>query len=213
MHHFRSVFLFLLLVGGLRAAPAPKTVVFFGDSLTFGYGLDDPATQSYPAVIEKRIKAGGIDAKVINAGISGDTSSGGVSRVEWVLKQDVDIFVLALGANDGLRGIDPAVTEANLNAIIARVRHKDPDAVIILAGMRMPDILGADFVRAYAKVYPSVAAAQHITLIPFLLDGVGGRKELNQADGIHPNAAGAVIVANTVWKTLAPILLTPRFGG
>ncbi len=213
MHHFRALFLLLLLVGSLRAAPAPQTVVFFGDSLTFGYGLDDPATQSYPALIEQKIKAGGINAKVINAGISGDTSSGGVSRVEWVLKQNVDIFVLALGANDGLRGIDPAVTEANLNAIIARVRRKCPDAVIILAGMRMPDILGVDFVRAYAKVYPEVAAAQHITLIPFLLDGVGGHRELNQADSIHPNAAGAVIVANTVWKTLAPILLTPRFGG
>jgi acyl-CoA thioesterase-1 len=209
MRHFRSVFLFLLLLGSLRAAAPPKTVVFFGDSLTFGYGLDDPATQSYPALIEQKIKAGGIDAKVVNAGISGDTSSGGASRVDWVLKQKVDIFVLALGANDGLRGIDPAVTEANLNAIVARVRHKYPGAVIILAGMRMPDILGVDFVRAYDKVYPSVAAAQHIMLIPFLLDGVGGHKELNQADGIHPNAAGAAIVANNVWKTLAPILLTP----
>jgi len=212
MHHFRSIFLFLMLLSSLRADAAPKTVIFFGDSLTFGYGLEDPSTQSYPALIEQKIKAGGIAAKVINAGISGDTSSGGLSRVDWVLKQNVDIFVLALGANDALRGVDPAVTQSNLNAIIARVRRKSPDAVIILAGMRMPDILGVDFVRAYAKVYPSVAAAQHVTLIPFLLEGVGGRKELNQADGIHPNAAGAAVVANTVWKTLAPILLTPRFG-
>lgn len=213
MHHLRFLCAAVLLVGLLGAASPPKTVVFLGDSLTYGYGLDDPATQSYPALVQKKIAGAGVNAKVVNAGLSGDTSAGGLRRVDWVLKQPVDIFVLALGANDGLRGIDPAVTEANLNAIVAKVRKKYPDAVIVLAGMKMPDILGADYVKAYSQVYPAVAARQEITLIPFLLEGVGGHRDLNQADGIHPNASGAAIVAQTVWKTLAPMLLSTKITG
>jgi acyl-CoA thioesterase-1 len=214
MSYLRILALTILLAGLLRAAEPPaNTVVFFGDSLTYGFGLDDPATQSYPALIQKKILAAGSNAKVVNAGLSGDTSAGGLRRVDWILKQPLDIFVLALGANDGLRGIDPAVTEANLNAIIAKVRRKYPDASIILAGMRLPDILGADYVRNYAAVYPRVAAQQRVTFIPFLLEGVGGRSGLNQADSIHPNAQGAAIVADTVWKTLAPIVLSPKITG
>jgi len=143
---------------------------------------------------------------VVNAGLSGDTTAGGLRRVDWVLRQKVDIFVLALGANDGLRGIDPGDIEANLNSIIAKVRRKYPTATIILAGVKMPAILGADYVRDYDEVFPAVAARQEVTLIPFLLEGVGGHADLNQSDGIHPNARGAEIVAGTVWKTLAPIV-------
>jgi len=212
MHHLRYYFAAFLLIGLVRAAPVPQTILFLGDSLTYGLGLDDPATQSYPALVQKKISAAGLNAKVVNAGLSGDTSAGGLRRVDWLLRQKVDIFVLALGANDGLRGIDPAVTEANLNSIIAKVKRDDPAATIILAGMMMPPILGADYVRAYDQVFPAVAARQKVTFIPFLLDGVGGHSDLNQADGIHPNATGAAIVASTVWKTLAPIVLANNVG-
>jgi len=206
MHHLRYLFAAVLMISLVRAAPAPQTIVFFGDSLTYGFGLDDPATQSYPALVQKKISAAGLNAKVVNAGLSGDTTAGGLRRVDWVLRQKVDIFVLALGANDGLRGIDPGDIEANLNSIIAKVRRKYPTATIILAGVKMPAILGADYVRDYDEVFPAVAARQEVTLIPFLLEGVGGHADLNQSDGIHPNARGAEIVAGTVWKTLAPIV-------
>ena len=127
-------------------------------------------------------------------------------RIDWILRQPVDLFVLALGANDGLRGTDPAATRANLQQIIDRLRAKYPKAKLVLAGMQMPPTLGADFSRAFGKIYPELAAKNDATLIPFLLEGVGGRPDLNQADAIHPTAAGAAIVAETVWKTLRPLL-------
>jgi acyl-CoA thioesterase-1 len=190
----------------MRAAEPAPTVVFFGDSITFGFGLPDPDAQSYPALIQRRIDEQGLPWRVVNAGLSGDTTAGGLRRLGWTLREAPGIFVLALGANDGLRGIDPAVTQANLEAIIGRVRARFPQTRIVLAGMRMPPSLGADYVAAFDAVFPRVAREKRVRLIPFLLAGVGGNPALNQADGIHPNPAGAAVVAGTVWKTLAPLL-------
>jgi acyl-CoA thioesterase-1 len=187
--------------------PATRTLVFFGDSLTAGYGLPDPATQSYPAQVQGRIDAERLPWQVVNAGLSGETSAGGLRRLDWVITRKPDVFVLELGANDGLRGIPPEVTRANLQAIIDRVRSRYPGTAIVLAGMRMPASMGPEFEEAFAAVYPSLAKRNGLTLIPFLLDGVAGRPELNQPDRIHPTASGASIVADTVWKSIRPILV------
>ncbi len=198
---------FVYFVVALQAQSAEtRTLVFFGDSLTAGYGLADPAAEAYPALIQEKISAAKLEWRVVNAGLSGETTAGGVRRIDWILRQPVDLFVLALGANDGLRGTDPAATRANLQQIIDRVRAKYPKAKLVLAGMQMPPTLGADFSRTFGKIYPELAAKNDATLIPFLLEGVGGRPDVNQADAIHPTAAGATIVAETVWKTLQPLL-------
>lgn len=204
---FPWVFLFglCLAAGSLRAA-APRTIVFFGDSLTAGYGLEDPAREAYPALIQEKIDAAHLPWRVVNAGLSGETTSGGLRRVEWILRQPVDIFVLALGANDGLRGIEPALSRANLQGIIDRVRARYPAAQIVLAGMLMPPNLGEDYTREFAAMFPALAAKNHLGLIPFLLTGVASQPELNQPDGIHPTAAGAAKVAETVWVALHPLL-------
>ena len=184
------------------AAADTKTVLFFGDSLTAGYGLEDPATEAFPALVQKKIDAVGLPWRVVNAGLSGETSAGGRRRVDWILRQPVDIFVLALGGNDGLRGIPPDATRANLQAIIDRVRAKDPSLRIVLVGIAAPPNMGAEFTQAFAAIFPELAAKNHLPLIPFLLEGVGGRPELNQADGIHPNEKGHAIVAEIVWAAL-----------
>ncbi|HYP17642.1 MAG TPA: arylesterase [Opitutus sp.] len=183
-----------------------KTIVFFGDSLTAGYGLDDPTSEAYPALIQAKIAAAQQPYRVVNAGLSGETSAGGLRRVDWILRQPVDIFVLALGANDGLRGIEPSVTKANLQATLDRVRAKNPATKILVAGMMMPASLGAAYAREYTAVFPDVARKNNATLIPFLLENVGGRDELNQPDRIHPTAEGQAILAETVWKHLQPLL-------
>ncbi|HEY1793444.1 MAG TPA: arylesterase [Opitutaceae bacterium] len=189
------------------ASAAPdRTVVFFGDSLTAGYGLDDPQTQSYPARIQEKVDAAGLRWKVVNAGLSGETSAGGLRRVDWVLGQHIDAFVLALGANDGLRGIDPQVTRANLQEIINRVRSRWPRAAIVIAGMKMPQSMGQDYAANFDRIFPGLAARNSATLIPFLLEGVAAHPSLNQGDGIHPTAAGDALVAGTVWTYLLPIL-------
>jgi len=188
------------------AASQPKTVVFFGDSLTYGLGLEDPATQAYPALIGQKIAAAHLPWQIVNAGLSGDTTAAGLRRIAWVLRRPIDLFVLALGANDGLRGIDPAITRDNLRGIIARVRARDPEATIVLAGMRMPPSMGADYAAAYAAVFPQVAREERVVLIPFLLEDVAGRPELNGPDNVHPNAAGHRLVAATVWQVLRPLL-------
>jgi acyl-CoA thioesterase-1 len=202
---FCGLFLALAVVA-LCAEPAPRTIVFFGDSLTAGYGLAEPAEEAFPAVIQKKLAAAPSPWRVVNAGSSGETTAGGLRRVDWILRQPLDIFVLELGANDGLRGIEPAVSSANLQGIIDRVRAKYPAAKILLAGMQMPASFGADYVRDFAAIYPTLAEKNHIALVPFLLDGVALRAELNQGDGIHPTAAGHALVADTVWKYLAPLL-------
>ena len=201
------VFLFSLVLAAVSLrAEDTHTVVFFGDSLTAGYGLDDPASEAYPALIQEKITAAKLPWRVVNAGLSGETTSGGLRRVEWILRQPVDVFVLVLGANDGLRGIEPAVSSANLQGIIDRVHAKDPAAKIVLVGMQMPPNFGEEYTRAFAAMYPALAAKNHLTLVPFLLEGIGGRSELNQPDGIHPTAQGHAIAAETVWRALRPLL-------
>ena len=202
----RITFLWLAFAAATLGADAPRSVVFFGDSLTAGYGLDDPASEAYPALIQAKIDAQHLPWRVVNAGLSGETTAAGLRRVDWILRQPVDVFVLALGANDGLRGIDPGVSSKNLQGIIDRVRAKYPAAKIILAGMQLPPTLGEEYGRAFAAIYPPLAEKNHLVLIPFLLANVGGHMELNQPDGVHPTAAGAVVVAETVWQVLLPLL-------
>lgn len=201
----------LLLLGcacfaGRAAASDLHTIMFFGDSLTAGYGLSDPASQAFPALIQQKIDDAGLPWRVINAGLSGETTSAGLRRVDWVLRQPVDIFVLALGANDGLRGIDPSVSRRNLQKIVERVRAKNPKVKVVLAGMQMPPAMGADFSRDFERMFPEIATVTDATLVPFLLEGVGGREDLNQPDRIHPTARGHAIIAETVWKILLPLL-------
>lgn len=194
-----------LTCAALAAEPA-RTIVFFGDSITAGYGLDEPAEEAFPALIQKKLDASGRSWRVVNAGLSGETTSGGLRRVEWVLRQPIDVFVLALGANDGLRGIEPAISRRNLQGIIDRVRAKNPAVKILLAGMQMPPTLGPEYTRDFAMIYPELAEKNRLALVPFLLEGVGGTTEYNQADGIHPNAEGHRMVAKTVWAHLLPLL-------
>jgi len=195
-------------VCGTTAAedPVKRTLVFFGDSLTAGYGLTDPGTESYPAVIQRKIDEEHLPWRVVNAGLSGETSAGGLRRVDWILRQGADLFVLELGGNDGLRGIAPEVTRANLQAIIDRVRSANPAARIVVAGMRMPASMGPEYSAAFLSIYPALAKKNSLPLVPFLLEGVAGKPDLNQPDGIHPTAAGHRMVADLLWKMLLPIL-------
>jgi acyl-CoA thioesterase-1 len=197
----------LFLLPGLNLSGQPsetQRILFFGDSLTAGYGID-PAL-AYPALIQKRIDAHGTNATVTVGAVSGDTSAGGLRRIDWMLRQPVDIFVLALGANDGLRGVDTADTAKNLQAIIDRVKAKYPEAKIVIAGMRMPPSLGKDYTETFAAIFPVLAETNDATLIPFLLEGVGGDLELNLPDRIHPNPEGHQILADTVWLALGDLV-------
>ncbi|HTE00400.1 MAG TPA: arylesterase [Mucilaginibacter sp.] len=178
-----------------------KTILFFGDSLTAGYGLDDPA-DAFPGVIQRKIDSAKLPYTVVNSGVSGETTAGGLGRIDWILKQKVDVFILELGANDGLRGIPVKETAKNLQAIVDKVKAKYPDAKLVLLGMQVPPSMGGDYVNGFKAVFPKVAADNKMALVPFLLDGVGGNPKLNQADGIHPTAEGAKIVAGNVWKVL-----------
>jgi acyl-CoA thioesterase-1 len=197
----------LLLASPLmRAAESQKTLLFFGDSLTAGYGLADPDDESYPAQVQKHIDAEHLPWHVVNAGLSGETSAGGLRRIDWVLNQKPDVFVLELGANDGLRGTATDVTSANLQGIIDQVRAKYPDTRIVLAGMRMPPNMGQDYTDAFHALFPALAKKNGLVLIPFLLDKVATFPDLNQADGMHPTAAGAKIVADGVWAVIRPLL-------
>jgi acyl-CoA thioesterase I len=197
----------MLLLGALSARGVePRTIIFFGDSLTAGYGLADPTSESYPALIQEKIDEAGLPWRIVNAGLSGETTSAGLRRVDWILRQPVDIFVLALGANDGLRGIDPSVSRDNLQKIVERVRAKNPKVKILLAGMQIPPAMGPEFSREFERMFPAVAEKYDATLVPFLLEGVGGRVDLNQPDRIHPTAKGHAIIADTVWKVLRPLL-------
>ena len=206
---FPGLLALVILLNGVAHAgesPAGRTLVFFGDSLTAGFGLADPAAEAYPALIQARIRDAGLPWRVVNAGLSGETTAGGLRRIDWTLRTPPDLFVLALGANDGLRGISPALMRSNLEEIIGRVRRRQPAARIVLAGMQMPPELGPEHAAAFARVFPEVAEKTGATLVPFLLDGVGGVAELNQGDRIHPNPAGHAVIAETVWKILQPLL-------
>jgi acyl-CoA thioesterase-1 len=203
--------------GSFAASPSPvhaaashiKTIVCFGDSLTAGYGLDDPLSESYPARLQEKLTSAGLSYRVVNAGLSGETSAGGLRRIDWILRQPIDIFFLALGANDGLRGIEPSVTRENLDAILKKVRAKYPSAELVVAGMMMPATMGASYAREYAAIFPDIAKQNDALLLPFLLENVGGRDELNQPDRMHPTAEGQQILAENVWKILEPLLKAP----
>ncbi len=185
----------------LSAAPV---VLFLGTSLTAGLGVDPD--DAYPARIQEKIDSAGWAFRVVNAGVSGETSAGGLRRIDWLLRQPIAVLVLELGANDGLRGQDVDSLRANLETIIARTRAAHPNVGIVLAGMESPPNMGRAYTTAFHAVFPDVARRTHVTLIPFLLDSVAAVPELNQADGIHPTAEGQRIVANNVWKYLAPEL-------
>lgn len=184
---------------------AKKTILCFGDSITAGYGLDD-SNDAYPAVLQTRIDSLGLDYVVVNSGVSGETSAGGNSRIQWVLNQDIDIFLLELGANDGLRGVPLTETRANLQAIIDAVRTKNPNITIILAGMELPPNMGQDYTTEFRAVFADLATTNSLPFISFILENVGGIPELNQGDGIHPNIEGHKIVANTVWEVLEGVI-------
>jgi acyl-CoA thioesterase-1 len=188
----------------LLLQPQAKTILFFGDSLTAGYGLSPDI--AFPALVEKEFSKEKKHVKVINAGLSGETTAGGLSRIDWVLRQPIDVFVLELGANDGLRGLPIEQTKKNLQSIIDRVKIKYPKAKIVLAGMMVPPNMGKSYSDEFKKIYPSMANTNKASLIPFLLEGVAGNEKLNQADGIHPNAEGHRIVAKNLVTFLRPFL-------
>ena len=181
-----------------------KTILFFGNSLTAGYGLEPE--QAFPALIQNKIDSLDLSYKVINAGLSGETSAGGSSRINWLLKQQIDIFVLELGANDGLRGIPPTETEKNLQNIVDQVKAKYPEVKLVMAGMQVPPNMGGAYAAEFEQIFKKLAQKNNMTLVPFLLDKVGGVRELNQSDGVHPTAIGQKILALNVWEKLEGIL-------
>ena len=185
-------------------APAAKRLLFFGNSLTAGYGVEPE--QAFPALVGDKIDSLKLGYEVVNAGLSGETTAGGRSRVGWILRQPVDVFVLELGGNDGLRGLPLSATRANLQGIIDTVRRRSPGAQIVLAGMQIPPNLGQAYATDFKALYQEIATKNKLVLIPFLLEGVGGDRALNQPDGIHPTPTGHRIVARTVWAVLQPLL-------
>ena len=177
-----------------------KTIVFFGTSLTAAYQLSPE--QGFPALIQQKIDSLGLPYLCVNAGLSGETSMDGKNRIDWVLQQAIDVFVLELGANDALRGLPVEEAKKNLQTILDRVKAKNPDCKIVIVGMQAPPNLGPVYTKAFAAMYPELAKANTAALVPFLLDGVGGDPDLNLGDGIHPNETGHKILAETVWKAL-----------
>ena len=177
-------------------------IVTLGDSLTEGFGV--PEEQNWPSRLQRRLAEAGYPHRVVNAGVSGDTSAGGLARMDWLLRQRVDILIVELGANDGLRGVDPGVTRRNLSAIIAQGQAHG--ATVVLAGMRMAYNVGPDYQRQFNELFPELARQHGVALIPFILEGVATRRELNQSDGIHPTGEGYELVTGNVWKVLQPLL-------
>ena len=186
------------------AGAQTKTIVFLGDSLSAGYGVEP--SQSFPALVAEKIRAAQLPYKVENAGLSGDTSAGGLRRIDWLLQKPIDVLVLELGGNDALRGLSIETMKANLQAIITKVRAKNSQAKIVIAGMQVPPNLGAEYTERFRRAYIDLAQENHATLITFLLENVGGIRNLNQPDMIHPNPEGHRIIAETVWRTLEPLL-------
>lgn len=208
--------LFSMVLGGLltaaktsvAASTESKVVLCLGDSLTAGYGLD--AAQAYPALLQKNIDSLGWKFKVVNAGLSGETTAGGLRRLGWVLKGRIDVLILALGANDALRGISLETTRQNLDEILTRSRTKNSEVQLIIAGMLIPPNWGREYFTGFRGIFPQLAKKHQARLVPFLLEGVGGRPELNLPDGIHPTAEGHRVVAGNVWKVLQPVLSSMR---
>jgi acyl-CoA thioesterase-1 len=187
------------------AADARPVILFVGTSLTAGLGLDPG--ESYPARIQERIDAAGLRYRVVNAGVSGETSAGARRRIDWLLDaQPVAVLVVETGANDGLRGIDPADARANIQAIFDRARRQSPPPALVLVGMAAPPNLGSRYTEQFRAIYPELARTNGAVLVPFLLEGVAGVPRLNQADGIHPTAEGQRLLADTVWRHLRPLL-------
>jgi acyl-CoA thioesterase-1 len=205
---FLALGLLLLVTGGALSAAEPanangekKRIVVLGDSITAGYGLD-PA-EAYPALLQKKVDEAALSYTVVNAGVSGDTTAGGLRRITWALgKEGADVLLIALGGNDGLRGISPDQTEKNLRGIVQKARAKNPAMKVVIIGMQMPDNMGADYTTAFKGVFPKVAAAEKTEIIPYLLEGVGGDEKLNQADRIHPTVEGQQIIAGHVWAAI-----------
>lgn len=177
-----------------------RIILFFGDSLTAGYGLEEH--EAFPALIQKKLDAEGLPYKVVNAGVSGETTAGGKGRIDWILKQHVDVFILELGANDGLRGIPVAETEKNLQFITDRVKAQYPNARLILTGMMVPPNMGEQYARDFKNIFPKIANKNSMSFMPFLLEGVAGNRKLNQGDGIHPTPEGHKIIAENLWPVL-----------
>ena len=203
---FHGILCLLLSVVPLVQAsePAAKKIVFLGDSITAGYGLKKE--QAYPALIKELAQEDGHAIQVVNAGLSGDTTSGGLRRIRVLARKPMDLLVIALGGNDGLRGIPPKTSQANLEAIVDYVQQKHPKAKIIIAGMQMPDNMGKDYTDAFQKMFSSVADRKKVHHLKFLLENVAAEKSLNLADGIHPNAQGQAIIAKHVYKAMVPLL-------
>jgi acyl-CoA thioesterase-1 len=187
-------------------SPERGVVLFLGTSLTEGYGLENAREHAFPARVQAHIDQAGLPFRAVNAGVGGDTSAGGLRRLEWLLRAPVRVLVIELGANDGLRGQDVDALRDNLLAVIGRTRARYAEVEILLAGMQAPPNLGERYTESFRAVFPEVAGETDVTLIPFLLEGVGGVRELNQADGIHPSVEGHEIVAETVWASLEPVL-------
>ena len=180
------------------------TVVFFGTSLTAGPGL--APEQAYPALVEKLAARNGTPIKAVNAGLSGETTAGAVRRIDWVLRNPADVVVIESGANDALRGLSPDSARSNIERVVASVKQKQPRAKIALIQMEAPPNFGSPYIRRFHAIYGEVAKRENLFLMPFLLDGVAGISRLNQSDGVHPTAAGAKIVAENVWKGIAPLI-------
>ena len=204
-----AVYSFPATLFGQTATPTPasaskKNIVFLGDSLTAGLGVQ--SGEAFPALVAEKIRAAQLPFAIQNAGLSGDTSAGGLRRIDWLLQRPIDVLFLELGGNDGLRGLDLKAMKSNLQAIIDKTRAKNPQMKIVIAGMQMPPNMGDDYANGFSRVYSELAQENKATLIPFLLEGVGGNRELNQRDLIHPSPEGHRIIAELVWRTLEPML-------
>jgi acyl-CoA thioesterase I len=188
------------------AREARPRIVFLGTSLTAGFGLN--REQAYPALIQAKLDSAGLAAEVVNAGVSGETSAGGLRRIDWLLREPVDVLVLELGANDGLRGQDPEAMRANLQEIVERTRARYPEAALVIVGMEAPPNLGERYTQRFREVFVELAREHDAALVPFLLEGVAAVPRLNQPDGIHPTAEGQRLAAATVWAVLEPVVRT-----
>lgn len=199
---------------GITAQPPPDRTgapraLFIGTSLTAGLGLDDPATEAWPAAVQQIADSTGVPLAMTNAGLSGETSAGALRRGDWLLREKYDVVVIETGANDGLRGVDPDTTAANIRALIAKVRAASPAARILLAQMEAPTNMGPRYTKAFHDLFPRIARETGVTLLPFLLEGVGGIAKFNQGDGIHPTAEGARMAARNVWPGIRFTLRQP----
>lgn len=204
MNYITTIVLLLLFALVSHTASAQKQILFFGDSITAGFGLEPE--QAFPALIQDKVDSLGWKHTVVNGGLSGETSAGGLRRIDWVLNRKYDLMILELGGNDGLRGIDLTSTKENLQGIIEKAQIKYPEMKIIIAGIQVPPNLGQEYTTEFQNLYPRLASDNNLDLIPFILEGVGGNPDLNLPDGIHPTAEGHQIIANNLWTILKPVI-------